>query len=388
VASLACIYILLIGKEFAASVLPRVRSYPSCNSPCVLPRGTRTIVTGSDATSHLLPAILSRRSRAFAPPRRSTSQCRYWFDLAAAYQVTGDTAGQRTALDRALQAEPPPPTWRGKLRTSSSSMATRATPTTPCANSTSSSRTTHPRLPRIARFLARSSGYGRAAPRRGTGSSRFPARLSRFADEQAGDRRRYQDLGPPRSAAQKFPNRYLYDFVHYLIGVNRPDAAMSAWQQTADVLGLSATAHGDNLVVNGDFSLDVLNGGFDWIYVNRIGVKPCSIQATFTRASDRFRSPSKALGSKTPEFPNSFRTRRNHLRLLRLLQVGDFEAQAVRRSFCATPTPEPPVCQRVAQRRDFWKEVHSKVTTRTPQPCCFLRSSAFRPVRRFAEALA
>ena len=33
----------------------------------------------------------------------------YWFDLAAAYQVTGDIAGQRAALDRALQAEPTAP---------------------------------------------------------------------------------------------------------------------------------------------------------------------------------------------------------------------------------------------------------------------------------------
>ena len=27
-------------------------------------------------------------------------------------------------------------------------------------------------------------------------------------------------------------------------------------------------------MVNGDFSLDILNGGFDWTYTNRTGVKP------------------------------------------------------------------------------------------------------------------
>ena len=72
---------------------------------------------------------------------------------------------------------------------------------------------------------------------------------------------------------EKFQNRYLYEYVRYLIEVHRPDAAMSAWEQTADVLGLSAyLPTEDNLVVNGDFSLDILNGGFDWTYVNRAGV--------------------------------------------------------------------------------------------------------------------
>ncbi len=74
---------------------------------------------------------------------------------------------------------------------------------------------------------------------------------------------------------EKFRNRYLYEYVRYLIEVHRPDAAMSAWEQTADVLGLSAyLPTEDNLVVNGDFSLDILNGGFDWTYVDRTGVKP------------------------------------------------------------------------------------------------------------------
>jgi hypothetical protein len=50
---------------------------------------------------------------------------------------------------------------------------------------------------------------------------------------------------------------------------------MSAWEQSADVLGLSAyLPTDDNLVVNGDFSLDILYGGFDWTYVDRTGVRP------------------------------------------------------------------------------------------------------------------
>ena len=39
------------------------------------------------------------------------------------------------------------------------------------------------------------------------------------------------------------------------------------WQQAAPRFGLSSyVPSGRNLIVNGDFSLDVLNGGFDWQY--------------------------------------------------------------------------------------------------------------------------
>ena len=88
---------------------------------------------------------------------------------------------------------------------------------------------------------------------------------------------------------EKFEDRYLYEYVRYLISVHRPDAAMSAWERSADILGLSAyLPSDDNLVVNGDFSLDILNGGFDWTYTNRTGVRPCSIPATSARVIARF----------------------------------------------------------------------------------------------------
>ena len=45
------------------------------------------------------------------------------------------------------------------------------------------------------------------------------------------------------------------------------DQARLVWQQAATLCGLSAYQPSpENLVVNGDFSLNVLNGGFDWQY--------------------------------------------------------------------------------------------------------------------------
>ena len=53
-----------------------------------------------------------------------------------------------------------------------------------------------------------------------------------------------------------------------------PDAAAAAWDQAANVLNLPAYLPSpDNLIVNGDFGLDILNGGFDWTYQTQPGVK-------------------------------------------------------------------------------------------------------------------
>jgi hypothetical protein len=57
---------------------------------------------------------------------------------------------------------------------------------------------------------------------------------------------------------QKVQRKNLYGYVQYLIEVRRPDAAMKVWTENADTLGLSAyLPTEDNLVVNGDFSLDL-----------------------------------------------------------------------------------------------------------------------------------
>jgi len=61
--------------------------------------------------------------------------------------------------------------------------------------------------------------------------------------------------------------------VRFLISARRPDAALDAWEKTVGLLNLSSYAHNpDNLIVNGNFALGILNGGFDWTYVKRTGV--------------------------------------------------------------------------------------------------------------------
>ena len=110
VALLACFYLFLIGEEFAASVFASRTELPKLERAVRLSPGNAdyrhrlgryfAFVAGDPQF-----AIDSFRAAVALNPH----DARYWFDLAAAYQVNGDLAGQRAALDRALQAEPTAP---------------------------------------------------------------------------------------------------------------------------------------------------------------------------------------------------------------------------------------------------------------------------------------
>src|SRR5258707_5327333 len=110
VAVVACVYIFLTATEFAARVFASSRELPS------LQRAVRLSPANADYRHRLgryfafvaadpQSAIESFRAAVGLNPH----DARYWFDLAAAYQVIGDLAGRRAALDRALQAEPTAP---------------------------------------------------------------------------------------------------------------------------------------------------------------------------------------------------------------------------------------------------------------------------------------
>jgi hypothetical protein len=59
----------------------------------------------------------------------------------------------------------------------------------------------------------------------------------------------------------------VYGYIQYLFDHQDVEQARLVWQQAAPRFGLSAyMPTGRNLIVNGDFGLDVLNGGFDWQY--------------------------------------------------------------------------------------------------------------------------
>jgi hypothetical protein len=184
---------------------------------------------------------------------------------------------------------------------------------------------------------------------------------------------------------EKFPNRDLYEQVRYLIEMRRPDAAMSAWTQTAETLGLSAyLPTDDNLVVNGDFSLDILNGGFDWNYVNRTGVRPLLDPSDFHQGrrslSLTFEGPGindagiqqliPVRGATTYDFSVYYKS-------------ADFEgAGGLEIVLRDAYTGIPLYASDPLNDADFWKEVHSKVTT--PDSTTLLRLA----IERFPSGAA
>jgi hypothetical protein len=141
---------------------------------------------------------------------------------------------------------------------------------------------------------------------------------------------------------------------------------MSAWEEVADTLGLSAyLPTEDNLVINGDFSLDILNGGFDWTYVTRTGVRPLLDPSDFRQGhrslSLTFEGPGindagiqqliPVRGATTYEFSAYYKS-------------ADFEGAGgpqivLRDAYSGAPL----FASDTLNDSDFWKEVHSKVTT-------------------------
>lgn len=66
---------------------------------------------------------------------------------------------------------------------------------------------------------------------------------------------------------QPVEQRFLFDYLGYLFIHHDPVQASSVWREAAtlsNLVGYQPTE--ENLLVNGDFSLNVLNNGFDWIY--------------------------------------------------------------------------------------------------------------------------
>jgi hypothetical protein len=66
---------------------------------------------------------------------------------------------------------------------------------------------------------------------------------------------------------QPVERRYLFGYMRYLVMAQEVDQARLVWRQAAGLSQLAAyQPTAENLVVNGDFSRDVLNAGFDWFY--------------------------------------------------------------------------------------------------------------------------
>ena len=65
----------------------------------------------------------------------------------------------------------------------------------------------------------------------------------------------------------------IFDYIRYLIGHGDSAQARTVWEQSAPLCELrSYQPSPPNIVINGDFDVNILNGGFDWTYQKQPGV--------------------------------------------------------------------------------------------------------------------
>lgn len=189
----------------------------------------------------------------------------YWLDLASVYQDLGDLNGQTQAIERAVQADPTSPdvAWEAANLFIVQGQTERG----------------------LREFHVVMDG----APYMAGAAMQLCWRVAPDPDVLL------RDVLPPRSDTylaflqllmskenteatvkvwdalialhQPIERQHVFEYVRYLLLHKEPEEAESIWRESASSLGLSAyLASSSNLIVNGDFQLDVLNGGFDWQY--------------------------------------------------------------------------------------------------------------------------
>lgn len=200
-----------------------------------------------------------------AAVRINPHSARYWFDLASAYQVLGDIPNQSWALEHATEADPATPdvAWEAAnfyLVQGDEQKALREF------------RVVLEDDPSLAAFAIRY--CWRIEPDadellRNVVPAK-PAALLAFLDflmekEQIeASKKVWRVLVSSREA---FALGRVYNYFNFLIDHREVDEARMVWQQATARFGLSSyVPTTNNLIVNGAFGFDVLNGGFDWQY--------------------------------------------------------------------------------------------------------------------------
>ncbi|HEX3819012.1 MAG TPA: tetratricopeptide repeat protein [Candidatus Sulfotelmatobacter sp.] len=196
---------------------------------------------------------------------------RYWFDLASAYQVLGDITQQSTALERAIQADSMTPdvAWEAGnfyLVRGENEKALRefrvviANDPSDAAQALRFCWRIQPDVDVLLRDIV---------PVRSDAYVSFLTLLE-SKEDTAGAAKVWNAL---LQTHERFELRYAYDYIRYSIQHKDVDQAVLAWQQIADRFGFTSyLPSANNLVVNGDFSLNILNAGFDWQYQQQSSV--------------------------------------------------------------------------------------------------------------------
>jgi tetratricopeptide (TPR) repeat protein len=269
---LAAAYLTLAGRELLGAWFGDRVDLTSLN------RAARLDPANADYRNHLgrYYELVARDPAAAIEPYRAAVQlnphsARYWFDLASAYQVLGDTSSQTAALEHAIEADPTTPdvAWEAAnlyLVQGENEKALRefhvvlGNEATLAGAAMQFCWRIQPDVDALLRDVVPVS------------SDAYLAFLGLLMTKQetAGTAKVWNSL---MNVHQPFEMRAAFEYFRYLILHKDVDQALIVWQQTASRFGLlSYLPTSSNLIVNGNFSLDVLNGGFDWQYQKQSGV--------------------------------------------------------------------------------------------------------------------
>ncbi|PYX71505.1 MAG: hypothetical protein DMG72_16910 [Acidobacteria bacterium] len=260
----ATVYMALVTREFVAAHLASRPALASRQRAVKLEAGNADYRHALGSYFALVdPSAAVEQYKAAV--QLNPHAARYWLDLAAAYQVLNNPEAQKQALDRAIQADPTTPdvAWEA----ANLSLVQGDTEKALREFRVVLQNDPHLRLAALQRCWVASPDVDtllqRVVPAQVEAYLAF-LNLLMAKKETVGTVKVWSAL---MQLHQHFESRSAIDYIKYLILQREVEQARSVWQQAADMLGLSAyLPSAKNLIVNGTFSLDVLNGGFDWQY--------------------------------------------------------------------------------------------------------------------------
>lgn len=266
VALLALTYFGLAARQLAASWLGSRPELPSLQRATWLDPGNAEFRNLLGRYYHLVthdPATAVRYYQSAV--QLNPHSAHFWFDLAGAYQVLGDIQAQTAALEHATEADAMTPdvAWEAgnlylvqgenekALHEFSVVIANDATLDVPALQL---SWRIQPDVDVLLKDVI---------PARAGAYLNF-LQLLESKEETAATMKVWDAL---MQTTEPFERRYAFNYIRYLIEHKQVDEAVLAWKQTLSRFALSPyLSSTGNLVVNGNFSLDILNAGFDWQY--------------------------------------------------------------------------------------------------------------------------
>jgi cytochrome c-type biogenesis protein CcmH/NrfG len=192
-------------------------------------------------------------------------RARYWFELAGAYQLMSDTQGQADALNRAVLADPKTPdvAWQAANFSLVQGDNDRALQEfrVVLENDPTFAPTALQLCWRVNPDI--DTILSKAMP---SDPQSYYALLDLMMakKEPAAAAKTWAQLV---QLQKPIDSGRVFEYIRYLVAQQDINQARTVWREAGALSGLSAYQPSrQNLVVNGDFSLPVLNGGFDWIY--------------------------------------------------------------------------------------------------------------------------